>query len=90
MAQAIAEARGAAFETIFLVYPDECLNKSFDFDLSSLRTEFTTLMPYCLDDRAMARMRFETDRHLTPEGHHWAAMALLDILERTVLSEDSL
>ena len=39
---------------------------------------------YCLDDGAMARMRFETDRHLTPEGHRWAAMALLDILRRTV------
>jgi hypothetical protein len=41
-------------------------------------------MPYCLDEGAMARMRFETDRHLTPEGHRWAAMALLDILRRTV------
>ena len=46
-------------------------------------------MPYCLDDRAMVRMRFATDRHLTPEGHRWAAMALLDILKRTVLSRES-
>jgi hypothetical protein len=89
MAHAIAEARGAAFRVIFLVYPDECLNKSFDFDPSLLETEFTTLMPYCRDDRTMTRMRFETDRHLTPEGHRWAAMALLDILERGVLSESS-
>lgn len=89
MAQAIADDRGAAFEVVFLVYPDECRRQAFDFDLTLLETRFTTLMPYCLDDGAMARMRFETDRHLTPEGHHWAAMALLDILERTVLSEDS-
>jgi hypothetical protein len=48
-----------------------------------------TLMPYCLDDGALGRMRFETDRHLTPEGHYWTAMALLDVLESTVLNEDS-
>jgi hypothetical protein len=89
MAKAIAEERGAVFQVIFLVYPDECRNRSFDFDLALLQTEFRTLMPYCLDDRAMARMRFATDRHLTPEGQRWAAMALLEILNRTVLREDS-
>ena len=62
--------------------------RSFDFDLSLLETEFTTLMPDCLDDTTMARMRFATDRHLNPEGHRWMAMALLDILNRTVLRED--
>jgi hypothetical protein len=81
-AKALAEERGAAFQVIFLVYPDECRNQAFDFDLSLLETTFTSLMPYCLDDGAMARMRFETDRHLTPEGHRWAAMALLDTLRR--------
>jgi hypothetical protein len=90
MAKAIAEERGAVFQVIFLVYPDECRNGSFDFDLALLETEFTTLMPYCQDDRAMARMRFATDRHLTPEGQRWAAIALLDTLNRTVLREDSL
>jgi hypothetical protein len=89
MAKAIADERGAVFQLVFLVYPDECLNRSFDFDLSLLETEFTTLMPYCQDDHAMARMRFPTDRHLTPEGQRWAAMALLDTLNRTVLREDS-
>jgi hypothetical protein len=89
MAKAVAEARGADFRIIFLVYPDECKAKAFDFDLSLLHSEFTTLMPYCLDDEAMAAMRFATDRHLTPAGHRWAAMALLDALERTVLKEHS-
>jgi hypothetical protein len=84
MAEALADERGAAFQVVFLVYPDECRNQSFDFDLSLLATTFTSLMPYCLDDGTMARMRFETDRHLTPEGHRWAAMALLDILRGTV------
>jgi hypothetical protein len=84
MAEALALERGAAFQLVFLVYPDECRNRSYDFDLSLLETPFTSLMPYCLDEGAMARMRFETDRHLTPEGHRWAAMALLDILRRTV------
>jgi hypothetical protein len=88
-ARALAEERGAAFQIIFLVYPDECRSKSFDFDLSLLETSFTTLMPYCLDDREMAGMRFATDRHLTPAGHRWAARALLDILNRTVLNEDA-
>jgi hypothetical protein len=89
MAKAVADERGAAFQVIFLVYPDECRRRSFDFDLSLLETKFSTLMPYCLDDRAMARMRFPTDRHLTPEGHRWAAMALLAILKHTVLDKDS-
>lgn len=89
MAKAIAAERGAAFQLIFLVYPNECLAKSFDFDLTSLETDFVTLMPYCLDDETMAHMRFATDRHLTPEGHQWAARALLDVLRRTVLSEDA-
>jgi hypothetical protein len=84
MAKALADERGAAFHLIFLVYPDECRNQAFDFDLTLLDTTFTSMMPYCLDDGAMARMRFESDRHLTPEGHRWAAMALLDILSHTV------
>ena len=37
MAKAIADERGAAFQIIFLGYPDECLKKSFDFDLSRSR-----------------------------------------------------
>lgn len=89
MAKGIADERGALFLLVFLVYPDECRRKAFDFDLSLLKTKFPTLMPYCLDDRAMARMRFATDGHLTPEGHRWTAMALLDILERTALSQDA-
>ena len=89
MARALAEERGAAFELVFLVYPDECLAKSLELDLSALRTAHRTLMPYCLDDAAMARMRFATDRHLTPDGQRWAGMALLDVLQRTVLGDEA-
>jgi hypothetical protein len=88
MAKKLAEERGADFRVIFLAYPDECMAKAFDFDLSLLHTEITPLMPYCLDAAAMAHMRFPTDRHLTPAGHRWTATALLDVLERTVLNED--
>jgi hypothetical protein len=34
MAQALAEEREAVLQVIFLVYPDECRTKTFDFDLS--------------------------------------------------------
>jgi hypothetical protein len=88
MAKAIADERGAVFQVIFLVYPDECRNRSFDFDLALLETEFATLMPYCERDGALAGMRFGTDRHLTPEGHRWTARALLDVLNRTLLREN--
>jgi hypothetical protein len=88
LTRALAVERGAVMQVIFLVYPDECRARSFDFDLTLLKTNFETLMPYCPEDEALARMRFETDRHLTPEGHRWMASALLDVLERTVLKED--
>ena len=42
-----------------------------------------------VDDAAMAHMRFPTDRHLTHVGHRWTATGLLDVLQRSVLNEDS-
>ena len=88
MAKAIAAEREAKFQVIFLVYPHECRTKSFDFDITLLKTEYITMMPYCLDEEVMANMRFKTDRHLNAVGNEWAARSLLDIIESNILKRE--
>ena len=51
LTRAFAAERGAVMQVIFLVYPDECRARSFDFDLTLLKTTFETLMPYCPEDK---------------------------------------
>jgi hypothetical protein len=89
MARGIADQRGALFLLIFLVYPDECRTKAFDVDLSLLETKFLTVLPYSSRRRSDGADAVRDGRSTDAEGHRWTATAVLDILERTVPSQDA-
>src|SRR5690606_27101227 len=65
-AREVVESRGARFVPILLVSADECVTKSFNLDLTGLKTPLLSMMPSCPEDATdFQRMRFKKDWHYT-------------------------
>lgn len=81
----LAKKRGASFYVVFVTHALECEGRAFEIDIAKLKTPFTSLLPYCPDDKqALRRLHFPSDYHWTSEGNRWAAHALERILRAEI------
>lgn len=89
-AREFSESKGAAFLTVLVARPSECIHKHQDVDWTWAGGAVIPLLRFCPSNAAdVAQLRFPSDGHLSLAGNRWLADSLYTVLrERGIVDGD--